>query len=102
MKALVTIVIGALLISAGPSFSADLSVPPTATAAEWRYIRKLTTLFVSCGGTDWKNERDCARSHRMQAKMAKQGFCFFKRLHVGKLVGPEGNRCIEIFDPDRD
>jgi hypothetical protein len=102
------------LFVATSSIAAELDLPLTATKAQWRDIRTLTELFVACGGSSRDNVRECAQSHRMQAKMVKQGFCFFKRLHVGKLAwhGPEKDRrqgwpegvkqCYEIHDPARD
>ncbi len=88
------LIIAAALLLAGPLHAAELPVPVTATAAQWRDIRTLTAEFWGCGGTTPGNIRACAHSGRLQEKLMKQGFCFYKRLIVGKIAtsGPEEDR----------
>jgi hypothetical protein len=87
MKALV--IVAALLVSAGPSFA---EAKHTATAAQWKDIRKLQQVFGQCGGRtnpemlekDLNIRKACALSGRLQDKLIAQGFCFYGRIDAGK------------------
>jgi hypothetical protein len=86
------LIITALLLSAGPAFAGH-----TATAAQWRDIRKLQHVFAQCGGTDadeWYDpqiKKACALSRELQEKLGAQGFCFYRRILPGKPAKDKGS-----------
>jgi hypothetical protein len=99
-------IVSVLLGLATPAFAAEL----TATPAQWKDIHKLQETIIGCGGTTPQNRRGCALFNRLQNKLAKQGFCFFRRIEVGRLAwhGPEKDmvptvagqkQCYALHDP---
>jgi len=79
-------VVAMLLVLASPAFAAG----PALTAAQQKDIRELKEVFFRCGGTDaddWYDppiKKACARSRKLQEKLTAQGFCFYKRIEVGR------------------
>jgi hypothetical protein len=100
-----------LLVLAAPAFA---SPQMTATPAQWKDIHRLYEVFGQCPGDpqgDLELKKACNLSTKLQEKLEKQGFCFYKRLIVGKLAwhGPEEDRaklwpegekqCYTLHDP---
>jgi len=64
------------------------------TAAQRRDIERLYDVFGQCGGRtvpgklekDWNVRQACALSGKLQDKLLAQGFCFYKRIEVGRPV----------------
>jgi hypothetical protein len=100
------IIVASALLGLATSASATT---PTATSAQWKDIRTIYRTFGTCG--DPEREEVCAIAHGLMKKLERQGFCFYKRLLVGKLAwhGPEadrvqlwpegGKQCYALHDP---
>lgn len=83
--------IAALTLLASPALASPRDRAPT--ASQWKDIRNLQEAFGSCGGwTDGEDKKiadlsvrkACALSGRLQDKLLAQGFCFYKRIEVGR------------------
>src|SRR5438477_9114968 len=69
----------------------------TATPAQWKDIRRLQIAFFRCDISetyDPKIKKACVLSRKLQDKLAKQEFCTYKHILVGRLAwhGPEEDR----------
>ena len=91
MKPLIAAV--ALLVLATPAVAGG----HTATAAQWKDIRTLQHVFIQCGGSDDPDLKEpCALSSKLQDKLGKQGFCFYKRILPGR---PGKDGCEPLSNP---
>lgn len=89
MKTLVTTAV--LLALASPAFAAGM----TATPAQWKDIRTMSNAFLRCNGSeedDPEIEKACNLSSDLQDRLAKQGFCTYGRILVGR-PGKGGKGC---------
>jgi len=88
----------------------------TATPAQWKDIHALQIAFFRCGGSatdDPELKEVCALSSKLQDKLAKQGFCTYKHILVGRLawhgaeedrvyLGSKGEKhCYALHEPTR-
>ena len=77
-----------LLLLMTPAYAAEYTVSPS----EWHLIRALEISFAHCSPTNPDNpeneivsiEQDCFYSQKLQEMLDAQGFCFYKRLLVGR------------------
>lgn len=80
------IIATALLVLAGPGYAADRAPTP----AQLKDMDALYKVFGQCGGTDADDDaepqikRACALSRKLQERLMAQGFCFYKRIEVGR------------------
>jgi len=78
-----------------------LAAPASAgvTAAQRRDIERLYDVFGQCapGAVDPGPRQACALSVKLQRKLGAQGFCFYKRLEVGR-PSRDGKSCVPLHD----
>jgi hypothetical protein len=70
------LIVAALLVLAAPAVA---SVRPPTPAQE----KDLQTIYRTFGACT-ENEKLCDTAHKLMKKLEKQGFCFYKRLVVGR------------------
>src|SRR4051794_7805075 len=76
MKSL--IIASALLVLAAPAFAS----PRHPTPAQQKDLQTIYHTFGQCG--DSEREKECDTAHKLMKKLEGQGFCFYKRLVVGR------------------
>jgi hypothetical protein len=89
MKPLITAAM--LLALAPPVFAAGM----TATPAQWKDIRAMSNAFLRCDNSeeyDPEIKKACILSRELQDKLAKQGFCTYGRILVGR-PSKDGKDC---------
>ena len=101
------IIVTMLLVLAAPAAASPQRA--TATPEQWKDVHTIYRTFGTCG--DPEREEVCAIARKLMKKLEKQGFCFYKRLVIGKLAwhGPEEDRaelwpegkkqCYTLHDP---
>jgi len=92
------LIIALLLLASAPAFAA-VQQP---TAAQWKDFHKLSEAFDRCGGQteDPEFKEDCALSIKLQRKLRAQGFCFYKRILMGRPgIAKDGlKECLPLHD----
>ncbi len=94
------LIIALSLLVATPAFAAYKP-----TVVQRKDIAALQYAFGSCGGRtnpdkleeDLSVRRACALSGKLQDKLIAQGFCFYKRLEVGRL-SKDRKHCDPLHD----